>query len=346
MNQRIVGTLSDGRTVTSRTLVNRLGMEVEIMTWGGTIRRIIAPDRAGRLAQVTLGFDHLEPYLARHPYFGSMVGRIAGRVSDGRIQVAGRSWQLACNNGRNHLHGGANGLDRQSWLLGDVPGADPTRALRLSYRSPDGEEGYPGTVDITIDCQLDDDGSLHLRYSAESDTVTPLSLTNHAYFNLAGEGRCSVAEQRIAIQADARVPAAADGTLSGRLEPVAGTPADLRRGCTFAEAIARIEHGHGDLYRLRPTPLAMPQLAARAEDPASGRVLEVLTTEPWLQFYSGIGLDGTLYGPSGFPYGPYAGFCLEAERYPDGCAEPLLSDLLIAPGRPYLQHTIYRFSTT
>ena len=344
-DQRIFGTLPDGREVASRTLSNGRGMEVEFLAWGGTIRRIATADRHGRIAEVTLGFDRLEPYLARHPYFGAMVGRIAGRVSGGRIRVGDRVWQLACNDVPNHLHGGVEGLDRRLWNLGDVPGGDPTRTLRLTYRSPDGEEGYPGTVEIAIDCQLDDDGALHLRYSAEADVPTPLSLTNHAYFNLAGAGSGSIGDQRIAIYADQHVPTAADGTLSGRLVPVSGTTADLRSGCTCAEAMARIAYGHGDLYRLRPTPAETPQLAARAEDPRSGRVLEVLTTEPWLQFYTGAASAGITRGTSGATYGPHAGFCLEAERYPDGCADPHLGDLIIAPGRPYRQHTIFRFST-
>ncbi|MEK7412113.1 MAG: aldose epimerase family protein [Planctomycetota bacterium] len=345
MTERIFGTLPDGRAVPIRTLKNQRGVEVDVIAYGGTITRISMPDRAGRMASVALGFDRLEPYLKRHPYFGCIVGRIAGRVTAGRLLVDGTAIQLALNNGKNHLHGGVVGFDQRLWAMSDVPGTSPTNAVQLSYTSPHGEEGYPGTVAVVVTYSLDDTGALTLDYVATGDRPTPLSLTNHTYFNLAGEGSGRIDDHHLSIAADQRVPPlGAEMTLSGKLVPVAGTPADLRRPRRLGDVIPHLDQQHGDNYCIARDPNPAPIPVAWARDPQSGRTLEVLSTEPALQFYSGVMLDGSCVGPSGRAYGKHTGFCLESQRYPDGSTRPDLGDIMVRPGRPYHQRTVFRFT--
>ncbi len=346
MTSKNFGTLPTGEIIEQYTLTNSAGASLEVITYGGIITALRMPDAKGALADVVLGYDNLEAYVARHPYFGAIIGRIAGRVSRGQLTLGGRDHQLVCNDKPNHLHGGLTGFDQRVWSATPVTRSDGAESLRLTYHSPDGEEGYPGNLDVAITYTLTGQNELIIESEATSDQETPLSLTNHSYFNLTGEGSGSVSEHEIQILADHYVPSADEKmTLSSRLESVADTPSDFRTAHKMSDVIAKVYRGHGDNYHLRAQPLAEPELAARVVDPASGRVMEVSTTETDLQFYTGLSLDGTDRGKSGRAYQAHAGLCLECQGYPDGVSHPELGDILVRPGTPQRRTTIYAFST-
>lgn len=319
-----------------------------MLTYGGIVTTLRLPDREGRFADVVLGFNRLEDYLAGHPYFGAIVGRIAGRVSGGRLPVAGRSHELACNDGPNHLHGGRTGLDKRIWAAQPLRLASGDAALKLTYLSPDGEEGYPGNITLAVTYSLTSTNGLLVETEASADCVTPLSLAHHSYFNLAGEGSGPVVDHEIQIQAEAFVPADQDMTLSGRRESLVGYAGDFTRARRLGDALPHLFKGHGDLYLLRQPDGRLPAVTApvaRIVEPRSGRVLEVFTDESCLQFYTGVALDGTLTGKSGRVYGPHAGFCLECQGYPDGASRPEFGDIFLRPGKLGRQRTLYAFST-
>jgi aldose 1-epimerase len=319
-----------------------------VLTYGGIITSIRVPDCRGRIDDVVLGFSGLGPYLANLPYFGAIIGRIAGRVSGARFTLEGRDYLLARNNGHNHLHGGRVGLDKRVWSAQPVVRADGFESLRLYYRSPDGEENYPGTLDITVTYTLTAANALVIETEAIADRVTPLSMTNHSYFNLAGEGAGSIAAHTLQIDAESYVPTDDSMTLSGRCMPTEGQASDFSHPRILADAIPDLFMSHGDLYLLRGPGEAIPErptVAARAVEPGSGRVLEVSTNEACLQFYTGLSLDGTLVGKSGRAYGPHAGFALECEGYPDGVSVPQFGDILLRPQQPQRRMTIYAFSS-
>lgn len=343
MSSRPFGLLPSGEPVEAFTLANAGGASAEILTYGGIVAALRVPDRRGQLADVVLGFNHLEPYVAGRAYLGALIGRIAGRLTGGRLAVEGRTYELARNNGANHLHGGRVGFDRRVWRATPLTRPDGAASLRLDYHSPDGEEGYPGRLDVAVIYTLTAANALVVETEAVSDRVTPLSLAQHSYFNLAGEGSGPVADHEVQICADAFVPAADAGlTLSGRREPVAGAN-DFRRPRRLGDALPGLFQSHGDCYLLDGPP---PRLVARVVEPRSGRVLEVTTDESCLQFYTGVGLDGAQTGKSGRPYGPYAGFCLECQGYPDAASRPEFGDILVRPGRPQLHRTVYAFSAS
>jgi len=346
MASKNFGTLPSGETVEQYTLSNSAGVSLDVITYGGIITALRVPDAKGTLADVVLGFDNLEAYVARHPYFGAIVGRIAGRVSGGYLSLAGRDFQLVCNDEPNHLHGGLTGFDKRLWNATPITRSEGAESLRLTYHSPDGEEGYPGNLDIAITYTLTEQNELIIESEANTDQETPLSMTNHSYFNLSGEGSGSVAEHEIQILADTYVPSADKNmTLSGRLESVDDTASDFRTPHKLSDVIARVYRGHGDNYQLRSQAIAEPELTARLVDPPSGRVLEVLTTETNLQFYTGLALDGTDIGKSGRAYEAHGGLCLECQGYPDGVSLPELGDILVHPGTAQRRTTIYAFST-
>ena len=349
MNTRAFGNLSTGEKIEVHTLVNAAGATVEVLTYGAIIRSICVPDRNGQLVDVVLGFDHLAAYVGSHPYFGAIVGRIAGRVTGGRLQVEGRTYPLVCNNGANHLHGGLTGLDKRVWSAQPAKRADGADSVRLTYHSPDGEEGYPGNLDIAVTYTLTAESALIVETEATADQVTPLSLAQHSYFNLAGEGSGPVTGHVVEIHADRFMGAIDDGfTLSGRAEPVAGSANDFNQPCQLGPALPGLFHAHGVLYLLRApgeTQPANPIFTARIVEPGSGRRMEVFTNEPCLQFYTGMALDGKQTGKSGRAYGPHAGLCLECQGYPDGASRPEFGDILVRPGQPQRRSTIYAFGT-
>jgi aldose 1-epimerase len=348
MNPRPFGSLASGESVVAHTLTNAAGASAEILTYGGIVRSLRMPDRLGRMADVVLGYGDLGDYVDGKAYVGAIVGRVAGRVTGGRIPIGG-GIALACNDRGNHLHGGKRGLDRRVWAAepGRLP--DGGSSLRLTYRSPDGEEGYPGTLEIAVTYTLTAGNALVVESEAAADRATPLSLAQHSYFNLAGEGSGDIRGHVLRILAEGFVPAGADMTLSDRRTPVAGRGADFRSPRRIGDALPSLPGAHGDLYLLRAAGAPRPEdlaLAARVAEPASGRVLEVFTDEDCLQFYAGSSLDGARPGKSGVPYGPHAGLCLECHGYPNAAGLAGFGDILVAPGRPQRRRTVYAFSTT
>ena len=344
----------DGQAVDLYTLTNTNGMEVKIMTYGGIVQSIRVPDRAGQMANVALGFATLEEYVEGNPYFGCITGRYANRIARGHFRVGDERYRVALNNGENHLHGGEKGFDKFVW--GATRVEDPNGvALRLSRVSPDGEENYPGTLVVDVTYTLTNDNELRIDYLATTDKPTIVNLTNHSYFNLAGEGTGSSYDHELQLMASRYTPV--DDTLipTGELAPVAGTPFDF----TLPTAIgARIRDGSSEqidigqgydhnfvLDRTSADDTSLI-LAARVHEPTSGRVMEVHTTEPGIQFYSGNFLDGSIIGTSGKTYRQGDGFALETQHFPDSPNQPSFPSTELQPGEEYRTTTVYRFSTS
>ncbi|WP_026354710.1 aldose epimerase family protein [Massilia niastensis] len=342
ITQAPFGQLPDGASITQFTLANANGMVVKIIDFGGVITELHAPDREGRFADVVLGFDTLEPYRGDSPYFGALIGRYGNRIGKGRFTLDGKAFQLPTNNGNNHLHGGPAGFDKVRWnaaIDGD--------SLRLSYRSVDGEQGYPGNLDATVVYTLTDDNELVVRFHAVSDRPTPVNLTQHSYFNLAGEG--DILGHELSIDADAFVPIDAESIPLGALAQVAGTPFDFRTPRPIGERIGQpdkqLRHGLGYDHNFalnKPNGKTMTR-AARVVEPGSGRVLELYTEEPGVQFYSGNFLDGTLKG-KGRSYAHRSGFCLEPQHFPDSPNQPQFPNTILRPGEVYQTVSRFRFS--
>lgn len=340
ISSRPFGSLPDGRHVAAYTLTNAHGLTAEVITFGGIVTQLHVPDRDGRLADVVAGFDTLDHYLAGHPFFGAITGRVAGRLTHGKFTIDGQAFQVALTDPPNHLHGGIIGLDKRLWsaeIVGDT--------LRLSYHSPDGEEGYPGNLDIVVDYTLTDANEFAIHYTATTDKPTTLNPTNHSYFNLAGNSSFTVLDHRLQIFSDEFVPADDEMTLLDRREPVNGTANDLRQPRRVGDTIPHLHRQHGVNYLLRNNHAPTPALAARLEDPASGRVMEVFTTERCLQLYGGTALDGTLVGKSGVPYDHFSALCLECQGYPNGVNTSDFGSTILRPGETYRQTTVHRFST-
>lgn len=337
MQKSLFGITAEGAKVEVYEITNATGASVRILDYGGIVQALRVPDRAGNLADVVLGGADMDFYLRRHPYFGCIIGRVAGRITRGELRIAGKEYHLAVNNPPNHLHGGETGLDRRIWRA--EPQGDDTLVLR--YRSPAGEEGYPGNVDLTVSYRFTDAGELVIESEASADEPTPVSLTNHSYFNLAGEGNGPVDGHQVQILADDHVPTDDDLTLSGVRTPVAGA-GDLRQTARFGEFVPRLHLQHGDNYLLSARSGEVATVA-RVTEPCSGRTLEVRTDEASLQFYTGVFLDGSFIGKSGLPYGKHHGLCLECHGYPDGAAHPEFGDILVRPEQPRRRTTVYAF---
>ncbi len=348
LTSRTFGFLPTGECVTAWTLTGRAGLQLEVLAYGGTVSRLLVPDRDGRLADVVLGYDDLESYLESKAYFGAIAGRVAGRITGGRFSIHEEGYRLTLNDPPNHLHGGTVGFNRKLWVGTALTQTNEEVSLRLTYTSPCGEEGYPGTVHVTVTYTVTAENIFRIETEGVTDAPTPFSLTHHSYFNLAGEESASVVGHAIGILADMFVPTGEDLTLMGKLEPV-NAANDFRETRSLGAAIPRLYQNHGDLYQLRSTGAgADPKslvLAARLTDSGSGRVLHVFTTEQYLQLYTGASLDGSIIGKSGKPYGRHAGLCLECEGYPDGINVPQLGSILLQPGKPCRQVTEYAFST-
>ena len=350
ISRDVFGVMPDGTQVDAYALTNAAGMRVVILTFGGVIQSVWVPDRDGTVDNVALGFADLDGYRERSPYFGALVGRYANRIAYGRFDLDGQTYQLTINWGPHHIHGGRVGFDKRVWSA--QPFTSQGRAgLELEYVSPDGEEGYPGTLAAAIRYSLSEDSALRIDYGATTDAPTVVNLTNHSYFNLAGEGSGSVYGHVAEINAGYFTPV--DDTLipTGEIATVDGTPLDFT---SPVEVGRRIKDPHPQLSaaqgydhnfvldrsasRLKP--------AARVSEPVTGRAVSVQTTEPGVQFYVGGHLDGSLVGPSGRPYGPGAAFALETQHFPDSPNHDNFPSTVLRPGREYASTTVYTFSTT
>ena len=322
----------DGRTVTEFTLRNSRGLEVRAIDYGAIITAIIAPDRHGAIADIVLGFSSIDGYRGDHPYFGAIVGRYANRIANGRFTIDGIQYLLATNDGSHHLHGGMAGFDRAMWK---AEGTADENGLVFSYRSVDGEEGYPGTLAVTVRYELTDRNQLVVDYHATSDKATHLNLTQHSYFNLAGEGRGDVLEHELTIDADRYTPVDATLIPTGVLAPVTGTRFDFRRPRVIAG-----DYDHN--WALNQHSGALRRVAGVLE-PRSGRTLDVASTEPGLQFYTAGNLDGRLVGKSGLAYPKHSGFCVETQHFPNTPNQPEFPTTLLRPGELYRSTTIFTF---
>lgn len=348
---REYGKTDSGETVTEHTLLNRTGMEVKLITFGGIVTSIRVPDRSGRIANVALGFDNLQDYLAEHPYFGAITGRYANRIAGGRFKLDGQAYELFLNDGTNSLHGGEVGFDRRIWSARDLKEASRS-SVELTYTSLDGEEGYPGNLDVSVTYSLNDDNELRIEYTATTDAPTVINLTNHSYFNLKGEGAGSVYDHILELNADRYTPINLDLIPTGELASVADTPFDFRKpkaigpGCRSShEQIVRAQ-GYDHNFVLNRGGSSQDTLcfAARVYEPLYGRLMEVWTTEPGVQFYSGNFLDSTLEGAGGRLYRQSDGLALETQHFPNSPNQPEFPSTVLRPGELFQSSTAYRFS--
>ncbi len=349
MEKKAFGTTPDGKEADLYILTSKNGMEVSITNYGGTVTSIRVPDKNGKLADVVLGYDTLDGYVADKVYFGATVGRYCNRIGHAEFSIDGVKYTLAKNNGDNTLHGGIKGFNKALWEARDVTKGDEP-ALELKYTSKDGEEGFPGNLMTTVVYTLTNRNELKIDYSATTDKKTVVNLTNHTYFNLAGPGSGDVMKTVLRIEADKLTPVDSGLIPTGEMKSVEGTPFDFRKptqiGARIDQDDEQLKLGKGYdhnfvLIKNKPSGLT---LAARAEEPTTGRVLEVWTTEPGVQLYTGNFLDGTIHGKGGTAYERRTAFCLETQHFPDSPNHASFPSTLLSPGQRYHTTTIYKFS--
>ncbi|MDT0443758.1 aldose epimerase family protein [Streptomyces johnsoniae] len=339
------GRLADGTEVHRWTL-SRGGTRLRVLSYGGIVQSLEVPDRDGRAANVSLGFDRLDPYVADSPYFGALIGRYGNRIAEGRFTLDGAEYRLPVNDGPNSLHGGDIGFDKRVWDV--TPSAPATLTLR--YISPDGEMGYPGTLDVEVEYALGERGDFRIDYRATTDAPTVVNLTSHVYFNLAGEGSGGIHDHRLSLPASRYTPVGETLIPTGEPATVEGTPFDFRRAKTIGDDLRaghrQLLHAQGYDHNLvldkGSTP--EPERAATLYDPSSGRLMTVSTTEPGVQFYSGNFLDGTLVGTSGRTYRQGDGLCLETQHFPDSPNRPDFPSTVLRPGDTYRSTTVHSFT--
>ena len=342
------GKTKDGQAVDLYTLTNANGVVVTITNYGGTVVSLKTPDRHGKFADLVLGFDNLDGYLGEEPFFGALVGRYGNRIAKGRFTLDGHEYHLAQNNNGNSLHGGLKGFDKRVWTAKDVSAKD-LPSIELTYLSQDGEEGYPGNLSVKVTYSLAPKNELKIDYSATTDKDTVVNLTNHSYFNLAGEGQRDILSHMMMINADRITPVDATLIPTGELKSVEGTPFDFRKptaiGARIDDNQEQLNFGKGyDHNFVLNHKSSAWSLAARVTEPSSARVLEVLTTQPGLQFYTGNFLDGTIHGKGGKVYGRRAAFCMETQHFPDSPNHSKFPSTVLKPGERYQSTTVYRFS--
>jgi aldose 1-epimerase len=348
ISKESLGTLADSTEVELYTLRNNNGATVKITNYGAIVTSIQVPDKNGNSGEVVLGFDQVQGYLTKEylasgPYFGSVVGRYGNRIAKGKFSLEGKQYTLAVNNGPNHLHGGLKGFDKRVWQAKPLEG-DTTAKLHLTYLSKDGEEGYPGNLQVSVTYTLTNNNELRIEYQASSDKPTVVNLTNHSYFNLAYGAAPNVLDHQVTLNADRFV--AVDNTLipTGDLKPVKGTPFDFTTAHSIGERIGQVEGGYDHTWVFSRSGGEDMFLGARVVAPATGRVMEVLTDQPGVQFYTGNFLNGTFKGHGGQTYVKHYGFCLETQHFPDSPNQSKFPSVVLRPGETYRTATMYRFS--
>jgi aldose 1-epimerase len=349
VQQSDFGKTPEGQSVALYTLKNSRGAEVKITNYGGIVTVLKVPDRTGQLGDIVLGFDNLDAYLKGHPYFGALIGRYGNRIAKGAFKLNGVAYTLAVNNGANHLHGGLKGFDKVVWNARPLKVANGA-ALELTYLSKDGEEGYPGNLSVKVTYTLTNQNELKIEYSATTDKDTVINLTHHSYFNLAGQGEGDILKQSLFMNASRFTPTDAGSIPTGELRSVRGTPFDFMRATVIGKRInepdQQLQFGKGyDHNFVLNGRMGTLRLGARVYDAGTGRVMEVWTTEPGMQFYTGNFLDGTLTGKDGKVYNQRYGFCLETQHYPDSPNEAKFPTTTLRKGARYHTVTVYKFST-
>ena len=341
------GKTRDGVAVSVYTLTNKNGVTARITNYGGIVVSLMVPDRNGKMADVVLGFDSLDGYLQNPgPFFGALIGRYGNRIGHARFTLDGRVYQVDRNDAENSLHGGARGFDKRVWTPKELTDG----GLELRYLSRDGEEGYPGNLQATATYHLTDANELRIDYGASTDKDTVINLTNHSYFNLKGAGTGDILDHRLMLNADRFTPVDAGLIPTGELRAVAGSPFDFRTSTSIGARIEanneqlRAGKGYDHNWVLNRGPDGLT-LAARIEEPSTGRILEVFTTQPGVQFYTGNFLDGTIKGKGGKAYGRRSGFCLETQHFPDSPNKPAFPTTELKPGQRFQSATVFRFST-
>jgi len=348
MEKKVFGTTADGKTADLYTLKNKNGMQVSITNFGATVVSIVVPDKAGKMADVALGYDDLAGYELNKNYLGVLVGRYGNRIAHGKFSIDGTEYTLAKNNGDNSLHGGIKGFNKAMWEAKDVSKGGEA-AVEMKYVSKDGEEGYPGNLSVTVVYTLTNKNELKIDYSATTDKKTVVNLTNHTYFNLAGQGNGDILKQELMINADTFTPVDSGLIPTGELKKVEGTPFDFRKPTAIGARIdandeqIKLGGGYDHNFVLNRKAATGLSLAARVSDPASGRSMEVWTTEPGVQFYTGNFLDGSFKGKGGIAYQKRTAFCLETQHFPDSPNHPSFPTTLLKPGEKYHTTTVYKF---
>jgi len=349
IKKTVFGEMPDGTTIDRYTLSNANGLEANIITYGGRITSLKTPDKNENVENITLGFDKLEDYLKDNPFFGALVGRYGNRIAKGKFSLDGNEYTLATNNGENHLHGGEKGFDKVVWEAEPKEGTDES-SLIMTYMSEDGEEGYPGNLEVTVTYTLNQENELKVDYKATTDKATVVNLTQHAYFNLTGDFSKDILDHKVMLDANNYLPVDAGLIPTGELRNVEGTPFDFTSPKAIGEDIQKdneqLELGGGyDHCWVLNGEMGVLRIAATAHDPESGRFLEVMTTEPAIQFYTGNFLDGTLPNPHGGTYGLRSAFCLETQHYPDSPNQAAFPSVRLNPGETYSTKTVFKFTT-
>jgi aldose 1-epimerase len=329
----------DGKEVYLFTLVNNKGTEVKISNYGGTVTSFITPDKNDKKSEIIVGFDSLNQYLQKPPYFGALIGRYGNRIGNAKFTLDGTTYHLAANDGKNTLHGGLKGFDKVVWDA-TVP-SDSVPSLTLKYLSKDGEEGFPGNLNVTVNYTLTNDNELKIEYNAETDKATPVNLTNHTYFNLSGDVNNTILDETLMIDADRYTPV--DSTLipTGKIVAVKGTPYDFTSPKKIGQDINQVKGGYDFNWVLNRKDSSLQKVAVLS-DPISGRTLEVYTTQPGLQFYTGNFLDGKFINRDGKPIKQHAALCLETQHFPDSPNEPDFPSTILRPGEKYHSVTVYK----
>ncbi|HUU14947.1 MAG TPA: aldose epimerase family protein [Terriglobia bacterium] len=348
ISQQTFGKTQDGTAVDIFTLTNSNGVEVRAITYGGIIVSLRTPDKNGKLDDIVLGFDTLDSYLGKHPYFGAIIGRYGNRIGNAKFTLDGVEYKLAANNGPNSLHGGLKGFDKAVWKAQSLEN-DQGVGVVFTHTSPDGEEGYPGNLTAKVTYTLTNQNELIFDYEATTDKPTPVNLTQHTYFNLAGAGKGDVLGHEVLLNADSFTPVDSNLIPTGEIRKVAGTPFDFTKPTAVGARINQDDeqlklaggYDHDFVINRRGEE---PSLAARVYEPTSGRVLEVSTTQPGVQLYTGNFLDGTLTGKGGHVYQKRSGLCLETQHFPDSPNKPDFPSTILRPGETYRSRTIFKFS--